>query len=325
MKPARILLLAVAIMAGGLAAFLATRGEAPAPEPTRTVTEVRQEPKQQVLVAAKAIGVGQRLNAGFVEWQDWPEGAVRPEYITSEVMPDAMSQIAGTVARFEIFPGEPVRRAKLVRSDQGYLSAVINKGMRAVSIPVSAESGAGGFIVPNDRVDVVQTSRGGNGSATRTILSNVKVLAIGQRLGEIGPTAGQTDGEEETDPRSQMFVDETIATLELDPGQAEAIVNAANSGRLTLVLRSVSDFSPETETNTRSTQAIRLIKFGAQSDIMTGVGQTAMNAGGAESEPEIADPFTLPQSQSPQQPTRATAPGTGAGPGLEPPVQSDLQ
>lgn len=311
MKPARILLLAVAILAGGLAAWLATRGEAPTPEPTETVTEVRREARVEVLVAASSIGVGQRLNEGLVEWQDWPEGAVRSEYITSETMPDAISQIEGTVARFEIFSGEPVRRAKLVRSDQGYLSAVIASGMRAVSIPVSAASGAGGFIVPNDRVDVVQTSRGNEGSSARTILSNVKVLAIGQRLGEVGSTAGR---EADEDPQSQMFVNETIATLELEPGQAEIIVSAAGSGRLTLVLRSVTDFSPSTESMTSTTHAIRMIKFGAQSDIMAGAGQTAVTAGPSGA-PSFPDPFALPDAQpagEPAAPDNAGAPDAPA-------------
>ena len=88
----------------------------------------------------RPIGVGERLSAETVEWQDWPEGAVRPEYITIAAMPDALDQLAGAVARFEIFPGEPILEQKLVHSDQGYLSAVLEKGKRGVSIAVSAAS-----------------------------------------------------------------------------------------------------------------------------------------------------------------------------------------
>lgn len=291
MKPARILLLAVALIAGGLAAFLATRGQGPAPAAVETVTQVREEPKIQVLVAARNIGVGQRLNEEYVEWQDWPEGAIRPEYITISTTPDALELMAGTVARFEIFPGEPIRRAKLVRSDQGYLSAVLPQGMRAVSIGVTAESGAGGFIVPNDRVDVVQTRRTSGGSMSQTILSNVKVLAIGRRLGEVGATSGMDPDE---DPQAQIFANATIATLELDPAQSETIITASRVGQLSLVLRSVADFSePADLGQQRSSQAIRLIRFGNESNVMSGVPETVA-IGEDIPEPMIPDPLEGP-------------------------------
>lgn len=291
MKPARILLLAVALIAGGLAAFLATRGQGPAPAVVETVTQVREEQKAQVLVAATNIGVGQRLSEQFVEWQDWPEGALRAEYITMETTPDAVELMAGTVARFEMFPGEPIRRAKLVRSDQGYLSAVIEQGMRAVSIGVTAESGAGGFIVPNDRVDVVQTQRGNGASMSQTILSNVKVLAIGRRLGEVGATSGM---EADEDPQAQMFANATIATLELNPGQAETIISAGSGGQLSLVLRSVADFSqPPDLAQQRASQAIRLIRFGNESNVVSGVSDPMVAFDDTEPAP-IQDPLDRP-------------------------------
>src|SRR3569832_470056 len=111
MRPARILLLLVAIIAGGLAAFLATRGSNP-----ETVVQQVVVPSTQtkVLVAKQPIGVGERLTAAAVDWQDWPESAVRPEYITSAKTPDAPAKIAGAVARFEIFTGEPILDTKLV-------------------------------------------------------------------------------------------------------------------------------------------------------------------------------------------------------------------
>ena len=118
MKPARIILLLVALVAGGLAAFLVTRGGRPAPQQV-VQTEVVQEAKTQILVAKAPIGVGERLSTASLEWQDWPEGAVRPEYVTIAVMPDAPAELTGAVARFEFFPGEPIREAKLVRADQG--------------------------------------------------------------------------------------------------------------------------------------------------------------------------------------------------------------
>ncbi len=281
MKPARILLLVVAIVAGGLAAYLATRGNAPQPPAEQVVVEAKTT---MVLVATQNIGVGQRLTPDLVTWQQWPESALRNEFITSAQVPDAPAQLDGTLARFEIFAGEPIYDSKLVRSDQGYLSAVLAKGKRGVSIQVTPESGAGGFIVPNDRVDVVQTRNTAAGEQSQTILENVKVLAIGQRLGERGQTAGDAD---QQDPKSQVFQGATIATLELDPLQAETLLAAANSGQLSLALRSVTDFSEKIERKGRNDGSVRVIRYGTESTILPtdmpgaapsvapGVGQTA--------------------------------------------------
>jgi pilus assembly protein CpaB len=112
--------------------------------------------------------------------------------------------------------------------------------MRGVSVSVAAESASGGFIVPNDHVDVVLTLPPGMGQASETILHNVRVLAINTRLGETGTTGAPTDPD---DPRAEIFADEAIATLELDPTQAEVIINASTVGRLALVLRSITDFT----------------------------------------------------------------------------------
>jgi len=101
---------------------------------------------------------------------------------------------------------------------------------------VDAESGAGGFIVPNDRVDVIVTQDTDYGETSQTILTNARVLAIGERLGEKG-TTGKEDGEQ------RVFQKDTIATLELTSVQAETVVNAQKAGELSLVLRSVMDFA----------------------------------------------------------------------------------
>lgn len=267
MKPSRIVLLLVAIIAGGLAAYLATRGNQPAPvvEATERVIE---EAKTRVLVATAPIGVGQRLSTETVQWLDWPEGAVRAGYITADALPDALDELNGAVSRFEIFPGDPILEAKLVRSDQGYLSAVLAKGMRGVSIAVTAESASGGFIVPNDQVDVVLTRAGDAGRVSETIVSNVKVLAIGTRLGETGTTGGLEDPEAQ---QGQAFGGQTIATLELTPMQGETVINAGKVGTLSLALRSIADFAVDPMQPRRaSNQAVRMIKFGAESNVMAG-------------------------------------------------------
>lgn len=294
MRPARIILLVVALVAGGLAAILVTRG-GPTPEQIVT-TEVVQEAKTQILVARIPIGVGQRLDTESVEWQDWPEGAIRPEYVTISAMPEAPATLSGAVARFEIFPGEPIREAKLVRADQGYLSAVLSEGMRGVSVGVSAVSSAGGFVVPNDHVDVVLTTASAAGQQSEVILSNVRVLAIGQRLGELGTTGGQEDpNTPATTPTT--FVDTTIATLELTPGQAETLINASTVGQLSLTLRSVVDFNnPIAAEAPGSSQTVRLIRFGREQSIQAGTSGMAQQATPVASAPAVAPILAAPSS-----------------------------
>lgn len=268
MRASRIILLVVALLAGGLAAYLATRGDQPA-KVVEGPTKVVQEAKEQILVATADIGMGQRLSADTITWQDWPEGAVRPEYITKKVMPDALDTMSGAVARFEFFPGEPILDQKLVHTDEGYLSAVLAKGMRGVSVEVSADSAAGGYIVPNDRVDVVLTHPGLSGQVSETILADVKVLAIGLRLGETGTTGAPDDPK---DPRSNVFQDKAIATLELTPAQSETIINGSKIGALSLVLRSIVDFAstPQNTIDTSGNKSIRVIRYGVGTDVMAG-------------------------------------------------------
>lgn len=279
MRPARLILLLVALVAGGLAAFLVTRGgNTPAQKP-QVVTEVVQEARTQILVASTAIGMGERLNDQTVEWQDWPEGALRPEYVTISAMPDAPADLTGAVARFEFFPGEPIREAKLVRSDQGYLSAVLEQGKRGVSVGVSAASSAGGFVIPNDHVDVVLTTSTETGQRSEVILSDVRVLAIGKRLGEMGTSGGNTEGDG-TSPTPTTFDNSTIATLELDPIQAETLINASTRGQLALTLRSVADFNrvDSGPTAPSTNQAVRLIRYGREQSVIAGSSATPSSA-----------------------------------------------
>lgn len=268
MRMSRILLLLVALIAGGLAAYLATRGGQPAqpgPDP-----EVIAEARTQILVATAPIGVGQRLSATNMAWQDWPANAVRDGYIETSAMPEALTDMTGSVARFEIFEGDPIRQQRLVKTEQGYLSAVLDKGMRGVSLSVNAASASGGFIVPNDHVDVILTrSTEGGDPMAETILSNVRVLAINTRLGEVGTTGAATDP---ANPRAEIFADTAIATLELDPVAAETIINASKVGQLSLSLRSIVDFAPAPgdETLLQRNAPIKIIRYGLEANVMAG-------------------------------------------------------
>jgi pilus assembly protein CpaB len=106
---------------------------------------------------------------------------------------------------------------------------MLGAGMRAISITISADSGAGGFILPNDRVDLLLTQKL-DGSPPRvkvtTVLSDVRVLAVDQTF------------KQEKDTKTVLG---KTATLELSPDQAEIIARSAGMGVLSLALRPLDD------------------------------------------------------------------------------------
>jgi pilus assembly protein CpaB len=258
LKPTRLALLALALIAGGVAAYFAsTIDQAPVVAPTPQVVEVAAPPPPppaplpQILVATKAIALGQRLSATVVEWKSWPADAMRADFITHDAKPAAIDEMTGAIARFEFFPGEPIRTAKLAAPGDGYLSAVLAPGELGVSIPVQPDIAAGGFIQPNDHVDVLLTQPVSGRQVAKTLLTNVRVLAIAQRLGDVTPAPAE-EGNKEQKPEDadaaaatapENFNQGVIATLVLDSQQAEVITSARNAGTLTLVLRSITDFN----------------------------------------------------------------------------------
>ncbi|MCS6758416.1 MAG: Flp pilus assembly protein CpaB [Candidatus Devosia euplotis] len=198
--------------------------------------------------------------------------------------------MTGAIAHYEFFPGEPILQARPVSADQGYLSAVLSPDMRGVSVGVSAVASAGSFVVPNDHVDVVLATQSSAGERSEVILANVRILAIGKRLGEVGVSGGQTEAEVAAGgaPQAITFDDATIATLELDPSQAETLINAAKRGQLTLTLRSVADFGGDSMTQIPSNnQTVRVFRRGKEQSVMVGsAGQAQPTdpAGGAAPE-----------------------------------------
>lgn len=234
MRLSRVAILGVALVAGLIAAFLAlnlSSNQAPAPQP---VADARPVDMVRVLVASRDIPMGKRLADDDVSWQEWPRTAALPTYVEEDKNPDGMKAAVGSLARAMIFSGEPVTTGKLIQSDKGFMSAILPAGKRAVATKIAADTSAGGFILPNDRVDVIMTKQSGsadNGSApkykTETVLNNVRVLAIDQTIEE-------KNGE-------KVVVGQT-ATLELTPQQAQILTVAQQmSDRLTLALRSIQD------------------------------------------------------------------------------------
>ena len=185
MNRARIAVLAIALGAGGVAAYLVS-GSDEKPAPAQPVAQL---PTVDVLVAKSEIALGQTLKADDMQWQTWPAATASSLFIRKNERPDATTQIAGSIARAPFVAGEPIREAKLVKADgSGFMAAILPSGMRAVSTEISAESGAGGFILPNDHVDVVLTVRLKDPLhpnlpeivTSKVLLSNVRVLAIDQ-------------------------------------------------------------------------------------------------------------------------------------------------
>jgi pilus assembly protein CpaB len=228
MKIFRVLVLAVALIAGGGAAYLALNLQ-PAAGPDMAAAPA--VPMTDVLVAASNIPPGASLSSTNIRWQAWPTEAINEAFISAKDQSDAIEVFTGTVVRSQFYDGEPIREGKLARAESGFMSAILPTGMRAVAVRVSAQTSAGGFILPNDRVDVILTSgQSGGGSKddiiSYALLQNIRVLAIDQ-------TVEEQDGE-------RVVVGKT-ATLELDPAQVDTITAAEKAGSLSLSLRSVED------------------------------------------------------------------------------------
>lgn len=279
MSGARILVLALAAVAAVLVALYvrnASSGPAAVVAAPAQPAPVIQLPTTRVLIAQTGLNAGQRVTPESLSWQAWPEEAVSQSFLTEVLYPTAMEDYAGAVARVDIAAGEPITGRKLVNpGEAGYMAAILTPGMRAVSVSVNPESGAAGFILPGDRVDVILTQesgllRGGRDSlVSQTILENVRVLAIDQT-----PRAAEED---------QAIVGST-ATLELIRDDAEMLILAEAMGDLNLVLRSVVDVHPDADlvaqATTRAPEGVDLgrgpgdrrtiVRFGVQETINVG-------------------------------------------------------
>ena len=256
MKAARLVVLGIAVAAGGLAALLAGRSQKPAPAPAPVV----QLETVDVLVAKSDIGRGTAVKAGELGWQTWPAISAGPNFVRRSDRPDAVEQLSGSIARGSFSAGEPIQESRLIKAGaSGFLAAVLPRGMRAVSTEISAETSAGGFVVPGDSVDVILTRRdhaaekqgAGETFVSETILSNARVLAIDQTV---------------DDPQGQKTMIGKTVTLELNPGQAEALVLGKQLGTLSLSLRSIVDTAPgsgdDIDRNANRDNGINMVRFG---------------------------------------------------------------
>lgn len=294
MSPVRLLIVLIAaVSAIGLAVVLqrALGGKSAESVAAAAPASAPGKPMTQVLVAKRDLPIGTRLVAADVDWQAWPSDAVNGAFITNGAAPakpegkieeakaavtgatgqmiggDPAKVVEGAIVRDPILTGEPITNRKIVRGGEGgYLSVVLTPGKRAMSVPVTSETAAGGFILPGDRVDVLVTREtavqgAANGGSTdkavvaETVLQNIRVLALDQA------TAADKD--------AKSIVAAT-ATLEVSPVDAEALTRAKATGAVTLALRAYTDLggpSGATRPAAADDSTVRINRGGATTSV----------------------------------------------------------
>ncbi|HEY8950142.1 MAG TPA: Flp pilus assembly protein CpaB [Rhizomicrobium sp.] len=230
MNRSRIIVLVLAAFAAGVAALLVRGLLGGGTEPVKAAIAPAPAAMLNVLVADSDIQPGTAITPSMVRWQSWPKSSIDSSFITEEGNPNTNAIVKGTVARAPIVAGEPLTGTKIVHADAAsFMSARLAPGMRAVSTAISTDTGAGGFILPNDRVDVVLTQQVSDSPrrfGSRVILSNVRVLAMDQTY---------------TQDKDQKTVLAKTATLELAPDQATMLARSAPAGTISLTLRALGD------------------------------------------------------------------------------------
>lgn len=233
MGPRRIIVLLIAVVAAGGTAMYArswiegqqTIAAVAAPAPKERIHEV--------LVADADLPAGTFVKPQQLRWQRWPTDDVPASYVLNGR--DTQDAMVGAVVRRRIAIGEPVTDGAVVKpGERGFLAAVLNPGMRAVSVPINPTSGNSGLIFPGDRVDLILTQTLVSNvdkdlvrRASETVLSDLRVIAMG--------AATDDDPEEGKDNEKAK-----TATLEVTPAQAEKVALLTELGKLSLSLRSLA-------------------------------------------------------------------------------------
>ena len=284
MTPARIMIVVVALVASvGLALFVPGMfGRPKTTAPTAVAAAPPAPPMTRVLVAKADLHVGDRLSADNMAWQAWPAATMNASYITDGVVsaaaPNAAAQavrtatrtvsdmtsgggpkllsMVGAIVRDPIYTGEPITSKKIVRSgDTSYMAVRLPAGMVAMSLPINVESAAGGFINPGDRVDVLSThadtTKGGGGMVTETVLANTLVLAIDQHTDQ---------------PKAGAAILGATVTIEVPAVNAATVARARTQGGLTLALRSYADIAGHTKGGVDDSHAVRIFRGGSAAE-----------------------------------------------------------
>lgn len=261
MKASRLLVLVVALVAGVIAALLAVK-MSNRPEPVVAVAAPIAAPAPEtvdVLVAGGDIGTGKRVAAGDFIWQPFPKAGIVEAFITRTAHPNAATDYADWAVRASFYKGEPVNEQKLLKADRGFMSVILTPGMRASAVEVKAVSTAGGFILPNDHVDIILTRAAPKGVnadpyVSETILTNIRILAVDQQVADNKESAS-------------MLAKDTV-TLELTPRQSEILAQSQQLGVLSLALRALRDRdTPIAEVEGEAGGSVRVVRYGVSSTV----------------------------------------------------------
>jgi pilus assembly protein CpaB len=298
-----IIIIVAAAAAIGLALIvrsLAGGNKVPVPAQVLAAAPV-VKPMSQVLVASRDLPLGTTLAEGDLAWQEWPVEAVNPTFIVNSLKTNAtievpkddpaaaagkvaksaaikagnavvgasqMEGLYGSVVKESILAKEPVVLRKLVRDGEGgYMSVVLQPGTRAVAVPVTVETGAGGFVLPGDRVDILanrQTEIPAPAGGVKTVMvsstlfRNIKVLAIDQTT---------------TVAKNTQAAIGASATLQIPSNDVEFLLQSKAQGDLFLVLRPYAEAGGASgrvsglARNGQPGRSVRMIKNGVASDV----------------------------------------------------------
>jgi pilus assembly protein CpaB len=229
----RIIVLLIAVVAAGGTAMYARSWIEGQQTNIAAVAAPAPEQKHEVLVAELDLAAGSFVKPQHLRWQRWPTDDVPDTYVLKGVRPD--DEMIGAVVRSRIATGEPITDGAVVKpGDRGFLAAVLNPGMRAVSVPITPTSANSGLIFPGDRIDLILTQtllpsegEGGARRVSETVLKNIRIIAMGVETGD-DAEAGKNNEKAKT------------ATFEVTPAQAETVALLTELGKLSLSLRSLA-------------------------------------------------------------------------------------
>lgn len=242
----KIALLVGALLIAAVTAFMARSLLVGQAAPTVAAAPVAAPPPvdgPMVLVATRALPIGTILDQTAIKFQPWPKELIDKAYFLKDRPEANIKQLQGTVVRVAITAGQPITQGALVKpGDRGFLAAALGPGMRAVTVPVSAQTAVAGFVFPGDRIDMMLTQSvpgGGDGpplKVTETVLRNLRVLATDQR----------TDNTTDENGKSVVRTFSTV-TVEATPKIAEKIAVVQTLGSISVALRSIADNAQELE------------------------------------------------------------------------------
>jgi pilus assembly protein CpaB len=271
MNTKRIIVLGIAAVMAIVAALLA-RGMMGGGTPKVEAKNAPQMPMSDVLVASGNLQPGQALTADMVRWQKWPSSSVDASFITKGSVGSIDETVKGTVVRLPLLSGQPITNTSIIHGDAtGLMAATLSPGMRAISIAISTDSGAGGFILPNDRVDLILTRKAdASRISSNVILTDVRVLAVDQTYKQ--------------DKDTKTVIGKT-ATLEVSLEEAEKVVKAQSQGVLSLALRplvnsdaALASNTPPSKTKSRAAAGddeqgdqVSIIRYGVARETSTSV------------------------------------------------------